>query len=173
MKFKIFTITLSFVFLLSPLLHSQAEPKKKFLVLGFQSKLINDLQDRLIREELMRELVKSGYNIVPVMELESAAYDENAPLKDFRNIKEPAAVSLANRFNAKYVLFGKIYTKNKSVNSISAGKKFNCSLRFYSVEKKKFTDISFEIDGSEKFYDFTVAISKKCMIEISEKIKEM
>lgn len=173
MQIRIITLTALFLFLLSSLLHSQPAAKNKFLVLGFQSKQINDLQDRLLREELMRELVKSGNDIVSVMELESAAYDENTPIKNYRYFKETTAVFLAKKFSSQYAVFGKISPKGKYTNFIYAGKTYKCSLRLYSVEKKKFIDISIEIDGSEKYYDFAVNFSKKCAKEISEKIKEL
>jgi hypothetical protein len=169
---RIFTITLSFIFLLSSLLYSQTETKLKFLVLGFQSKQMNDLEDRMLREELMRDLVKSGNNIVTVMELESAVYDENALLKNIRYFNEKTAIYLTKKFSAQYTVFGKIFPKAKVINSIAAGKIYKCSLRLYSVEKKKFIDISFDFTGEKKFYDFAVNFSKKCAKEISEKIKE-
>ena len=173
MKIKIFTITLSFIILLSPMIHSQTTAKNKFLVLGFLSKQINDLEDRLLREEIMREFVKSGNDIVSVMELESAVYGENAPLKNIRYFNEKTAIYLTEKFSAQYAVFGKIFPKEKTANYIMAGQTYKCSLRIYSVEKKKFIDISFDFTGEKKFYDFAVNFSKKCVKEISEKIKEI
>ncbi len=172
MKSKVFTITLSFIFLLSPLLYSQTAAKNKFLVLGFLSKQINDLEDRLLREELMREFVKSGNDIVSVMELESAVYGENAPLKNIRYFNEKTAIYLTEKYNAQYAVFGKIFPMGKTANYITAGQTYKCSLRLYSLEKKIFFDISFDFTGEKKFYDFAVSFSKKCVKEITEKIRE-
>ena len=48
-----------------------AKPRGRMLVLGFRSSQLNDVQDRLLRETVMRRLYTEGYQIVPVMEIES------------------------------------------------------------------------------------------------------
>lgn len=126
-----------------------------------------------MREELMRELVRSGNDIVSVMELESAVYDEASPVKDFRNIKDKTAVFLTGKYRADYAVSGKIFTGEKGVTGIRSGKIYKCKMRIYSHQKKIFADISFDIPGSEKYYDFALSFSKKCAIEISNKIKEI
>ena len=44
---------------------------KKILVLGFQSEQLNDVQEVLLRNILLRKLHENGYDIVPVMKVES------------------------------------------------------------------------------------------------------
>ncbi len=78
---------------------------KKILVLGFRSSAINDVQDRLLRESVMRELLKRKYAIVPVMELENVITEDGINL---RKISPERARKLAQRFEADYALMGSI-----------------------------------------------------------------
>ncbi len=59
----------------------------RVLVLGTDSPVISDVQDRVLRESVMRELLAAGMKIVPVMELEREIQLDGLDVRDVPSSK--------------------------------------------------------------------------------------
>ena len=83
----------------------------RFLVLGTDSPVISDVQDRVLRESVMRELLAAGMKIVPVMELEREIQLDGL---DVRDVPSSKVSSLAERFGARFCVRGSFGGKTKA-----------------------------------------------------------
>lgn len=81
----------------------------RILVLGFSSKTISELQDRLLRESVMRELSKQEFTIVPVMEIERYFRENNASI---RRVKPSQFPQLCNELDAAFSVNGTISSRS-------------------------------------------------------------
>ncbi len=85
------------------------KPAGKVLVLGFSSRYINDFQDRLLRETVMRGLCEKGYRIVPIMELERFFQDYHTGIQ---NVKNFVMEDLCKQLGASFAVKGYIAAAN-------------------------------------------------------------
>lgn len=83
----------------------------RVLVLGTDSPVISDVQDRVLRESVMRELLAAGMKIVPVMELEREIQLDGL---DVRDVPSSKVSSLAERFGARFCVRGSFGGKTKA-----------------------------------------------------------
>ena len=83
----------------------------RVLVLGTDSPVISDVQDRVLRESVMRELLAAGMKIVPVMELEREIQLDGLDVRDAPSSK---VSSLAERFGARFCVRGSFGGKTKA-----------------------------------------------------------
>ena len=83
----------------------------RVLVLGTDSPVISDVQDRVLRESVMRELFAAGMKIVPVMELEREIQLDGL---DVRDVPSSKVSSLAERFGARFCVRGSFGGKTKA-----------------------------------------------------------
>jgi hypothetical protein len=83
----------------------------RILVLGSARGELSDIEDRILREEVMRQLAKSGRNIVSVMELEKEI-QENA--FDARQVSASDLKSAAERLNADLIVSGSFSKSRQS-----------------------------------------------------------
>lgn len=81
------------------------------LVLGTKSPVISDVQDRVLRESVMRELLAAGMKIVPVMELERGIQLDGLDVRDFPSSK---IASLTEKFAARFCVRGSFGGTTKS-----------------------------------------------------------
>ena len=86
--------------LFSLCLHAQGQGKGKVLVLGFENSSLSDIQDRLLRETVMRDFDQNGYAIVPVMQLEYAMQESRT---NIRKISREQLKKLCLEFGAASV----------------------------------------------------------------------
>lgn len=87
------------------------ESAAKVLVLGTASPVVSDVQDRVLRESVMRELLAAGMTIVPVMELEREIQLDGF---DVRDVPSSKVASLAEKFGARFCVRGSFGGRTKS-----------------------------------------------------------
>ena len=90
---------------------SAEEARMKVLVLGTESPVLSDVQDRVLRESVMRELLAAGIAIVPVMELER---EIQLDAVNVRSVPLSTVPALAERFGARLILRGAYGGKNRA-----------------------------------------------------------
>jgi len=168
---RVFFISISLIFTLVFLSLSQLYgffgSNAKVLVLGFNSRHFNDLQDRLLREIIIRKFHTRGYNIVTVMEIESII-QEDSRIK-IRRLKRDKIRKLCTQMHADYVVTGSIYLKNniKSKHKITKNFVYRCKIVLYQRSKNRFIEKFLENKGSDKIYGFFKSLSEK-IVTISE-----
>lgn len=167
-KIKFIILLLLFFTLQSNLFHGQCKQQGKILVCGFESRLINDLQDRLLRETVLREFHKQGYQIISVMNFESIFYNES--VKFIRKLSSDELKSYCKEFKTDYAISGKISVKgnDQRVKKIKQGKTYHCEITLYIKEKDKFYKMSLDAKGTTDLYDFYNHLSKKIVSGVSE-----
>ncbi len=82
----------------------RAEEKPVILVLGIESSEISEIQDRIIREEIMRRFYEKQYRITSVMEL-TGLIEENQI--NVQALKKEDIPSVTYRLNADAAIFSK------------------------------------------------------------------
>jgi len=94
------------------LLSQETAPRGKVLVLGFSSQYINDVQDMLLREAVMRSFRKAGYPVVPVMELEDHIQESGL---NVRSVNRASLKNLCRDFRTDYSLAGSIDMRRRKL----------------------------------------------------------
>ena len=142
-----------------------AKPKERVLVLGFESKQLNDVQDRLLRETVMRQLLARDYQIVQVMELESMFHDGQK--RQIRKLKEDEIRGLCNDLTAGLACTGSIKPEDgKEDSAIVAEKNYICAVRIYRKEKDAFEEFILKIAGEKNLYRFFNFVAEKIVSKI-------
>ena len=155
MKIKHFSIIVLFILIIvSDPLFSQN--KTKILVLGTAAKSINDIEDRLLRESVMRELLKKGFDIVPVMELEGEVQQNGL---DLRNVPSSVIKNLSLRFEADFCVSGSI--EKQTHNDLYL-------LKVYDLRDAKVYCSDIQIKKEMVFQDLCPLLSKKIADKTSE-----
>ncbi len=117
-------------------LFSQGSPSNgKFLVLGFNSDRINETQDMLLRNYLMRAFMKKGYSIVPIMAIEEFVLEKSF---NVRQAHRNDLKRLCAYFHADYALSGSIEIRRK----------------------KLFVSVSLYQKESEQYYSFIIPMGR-------------
>ncbi len=127
----------------------------KILVLGFDSPQMTQVQDRMLRESLMRELRKSGYEPVPVMETESLFLEDES--RQIRKIGDGLLKQFCLEAGAGCALTGKMYPKSvrvKKEKGIKKNRVYVFEMRAYVRETEKFLSFRTESAGEKDLYDF-------------------
>ncbi|HPC40025.1 MAG TPA: hypothetical protein PLD91_03810 [Spirochaetota bacterium] len=151
--------------LLGPSLRSK--PDEPILVLGFDTKLLNDIQDRLLREAVMKELSLSGYRIVPVMEVESIFHDGRE--RQVRKLKREEMKSLCEEMKAGYACCGAIVPETAMADEeIRSGVNYLCTITLYIRGKNRFETVTTRAAGEDNLFRFYGALSKKIMAEMKK-----
>ncbi len=139
----------------------------RFLVLGFGSKQLNEIQDRLLRESIMRRLGMKGYRIVPVMEVESLLQGE---LKGrVRSLTRAEVRGICSDLDAGYACYGSIEPEGKMHDaSIENGRHYRCSLALYRRNRDAFQEFIVAFTGRENLYDLYEELSETIASRIAE-----
>jgi hypothetical protein len=142
-----------------------SEPSGRFLVLGFDSRQINDVQDTLLREAVMRHLHTVGYRIVPVMDIESLFHGGRK--RQIRKLKREDIHGLCKELAAGSACCGSIVPDDgKPDDKIHDGKSYICSLTLYRGDTNAFHDLTFTVTGDANLYRFYEILSKRIAEEI-------
>ena len=137
----------------------EARSKERMVVLGFASRQLNDVQDRLLRETVLRELYGRGYRIVPVMEIESL-FAEGRGLR-IRKLTRAELKSVCADLAAGFACNGTIAPEDGSrVDEIIAGKKYVCTLLVYRKDRDAFQNMTVSAVGGKSLYQFCSDMSK-------------
>jgi hypothetical protein len=108
-----------------------AAPDATVLVLGTDSPLLSDVQDRLLRESLMRGILAAGMKIVPVMDLERSIQLEGF---NVRTVSPSRIPFLAETFGAGFCVRGSLGGKGRAdiytliIDDIASGKRYAADL---------------------------------------------
>lgn len=143
------------IFLLLPVCAcgKDATSQGRILVLGFQSRTISELQDRLLRESIMRELRKQDYPIVPVMEIERFFREHNGGI---RRIKSSQMQDLCGELNAGYSVSGTITSyRGKSIVKYLIYDRMKDTMHRYTIQ------LNSKIELDQYFKTVTDDIIKK------------
>src|SRR4030042_217942 len=98
-----------------------SKPKERFLVLGFETRQLNDVQDRLLRETIMHRFHTNGFRIVPVMEIESLFHEGRK--RQIRKLKRDEIRGLCDELRAGSASYGTIAPESGRAGEAStAGK---------------------------------------------------
>jgi hypothetical protein len=144
-----------------------SKPKELILVLGFDTKLLNDIQERLLRESVMRQFHVSGYHIVPVMELESVFHDGRE--RQIRKLTRDEIQSLCDEMRAEYACYGTLVPETEMVDeTIKSGVTYICTITFFIRERNRFENITIRVAGEDNLYRFSGALSEKIVKEIGK-----
>jgi hypothetical protein len=146
-----------------------SKPAERILVLGFDSKLINNIQDRLLRETVMKELRIAGYPIVPVMEIESIFH--NGPERQIRKLSREEIKGLCRDMKAGYACCGSIVPEGGTGSeTVKAGSRYVCTVTLYHGGKNNFEDIRLALGGEDNLYRFYAVLSKMIAAEIGKRL---
>ncbi len=144
-----------------------SKPVEPVLVLGFDTRLLNDIQERLLRETVMREFHVSGYRIVPVMEIESIFHDGME--RQIRKLKRDEIKSLCDEMRAGYACWGSLAPETVTVDErIRSGLSYTCTMTIFIKEKNRFEDVTLRVAGEDDLYRFYGTLSKKIVAEIGK-----
>lgn len=133
------------------------------MVLGFDTRLLNDIQDRLLRETIMRELQSAGFPIVPVMEIESLFHEDRK--RQMRKLSRDEVKRICEDVRAGIALYGTIAPEEKAVEQISKGKGYICTLVIFNRGKNSFEEIRITVSGEDNLFLFNTALSKRIVAE--------
>ncbi len=132
---------------------ASAKPGDRVLVLGFESAQLNDLQDRLLRETVMRRLHTEGYRVVPVMEIESAFNEERKGR--IRMLLRSEIRAVCDEMNAGFALSGAVRPEDGSRGGeIVPGKNYVCSMVLYRRDGNRFMEFRVAAAGGKTLYEF-------------------
>jgi hypothetical protein len=91
-------------------------PADKVLVLGTVRGTFSDIEDRIFREEIMRQISSRGVPIVAIMDLEHEIVDNNVKIRDLNSGQKK---SLAKKMGARWIIFGSFIVDKKQVFSFT------------------------------------------------------
>ncbi len=138
----------------------------RVLVLGFQSRQLNDVQDRLLRETLLYRIHANGHEIVPVMKIESLFRDDSK--RFIRRLSRADVRALCDELNAGVAVYGSIAPADgkQDDGEIRKGKNYTCLLSIYRKGDNSFTDTKHTVAGRDSLYDFFA----DCAAQFAEEI---
>ena len=128
---KLLNGLIAVVFFVFVSVQTPAETQPTVLVLGTESPVLSEVQDRILRESIMRELLSAGMKIVPVMELEREIQLDRV---NVRSVPPSTIPALAERFGARLALRGAYGGKNRAgvytliIEDEAAGKRYATDL---------------------------------------------
>jgi hypothetical protein len=133
---------------------AEDDPAKLILVLGFKSDYMSDLQDRLLREAILRRLVEKGYRIVPLMEMER--YFKSGR-KNIRNINISELKVLCEELGADYAVTGSMAKIRRSYVFL---------VNIYESRMESVNRSRIYISGKESFMDYCISLSEEIVNRI-------
>jgi hypothetical protein len=134
------------------------QPKERVLVLGFDCRQLNDIQDRLLREAILKEFHDRGFVIVPVMEIESLFYGSR--IRQIRRLKRDAIKGICDDLGAGYACYGTIVPENGARDGmIMPGKNYICAVTYYQKEGNRFYELKLMVPGKESLLEYFKAVA--------------
>lgn len=135
------------------------------LVLGFDSRQLNDVQDRLLRETIMRRFLTKGYLIVQVMEIESLFHDSQK--RQIRKLKPDDVRSLCDELQAGFACSGSISPEDgKLDDAIKADKNYICAIMLYRKDRDTFEELKLKIAGEKNLFQFYTVLANMIVAKI-------
>jgi hypothetical protein len=141
-----------------------SKQEERVLVLGFESRQLNDVQDRLLRETVLYRLHTRGHAIVPVMEIEAQFQDDTK--RRIRRISRADVRALCGELSAGSACYGSIAPEDgaKDDAEIRKGKTYTFHLTLYRKSDDSFTETKLRVAGRDSLYGFFT----DCAAQIAE-----
>lgn len=140
-----------------------AKPKERMLVLGFDCRQLNDIQDRLLRETILKEFLDKGFDIVPVMEIESLFYGSG--IRQIRRLKSAVIKGICDDLGAGYACYGTITPENGARDGmIMPGKNYICAVTYYQKEGNRFHELKLTVQGKESLLEYFRAVAAQVVV---------
>ncbi|MBN2159461.1 MAG: hypothetical protein JW807_08705 [Spirochaetes bacterium] len=147
---------------------ADSKPKERVLVLGFNSVLLNDVQDRLLRETVLREFHTRGFRIVPVMEIESLLFEDQK--RQIRRLGRDEIRNICDELRAGLACSGLIVPEDGRVdNEIREGKNYLCTCTWYRRSDNRFSEIKLRVAGGKGLFRFFSSLAKM-IVDEAEKL---
>ncbi|MBN1501229.1 MAG: hypothetical protein JW982_13790 [Spirochaetes bacterium] len=118
----------------------RAEKQPVILILGIESNEINEIQDRIIREEILRLYLQKNYKIVPIMKLTGFIEENHINLQTLNQTQIP---QISHSLEADIAVFCRNSRKNE------------LQIFVYDRNKNKFFKKSIVIDSIEPLNKIT------------------
>ena len=137
-----------------------SQNRGKVLVLGFDSPYFNEIQDRLLRESVMKEFITRGYSVIPVMEVESLILEEG--INKFRKASQADMKDFCRRLDADIAVNGKVAVAYKTAvksKSIDPAIPYACRVTVFIKQKDKLISENVFTEGNNDLYGFIKALS--------------
>lgn len=158
---RIFLYAFFIIVLAIPMNGASKDTPGMILVLGLKSVHLDDLQDRLLRESILRGLVERGYRIVPVMEMERYFKSRG---NSIRNIDISKIEELCDAFEAAYAVTGSMVRKRRS---------YVFSVIIYEKAAENVTVSTISISDRERFMDYCIPLSGEIIERIEGVVKSI
>ncbi|MBN1534317.1 MAG: hypothetical protein JXA20_16715 [Spirochaetes bacterium] len=84
-----------------------SQDRERILVLGFDSPCMDDLQDRFLRESMMKQFIALGHPVVSVMSLEELLQQEG--IRGIRQAGSGRVKDYCKKMDAEIAISGRIY----------------------------------------------------------------
>jgi hypothetical protein len=150
----------------SSVLSAQEAPAvKRLLVLGFRSPVFDQVQERYLRESLLRLLIRGGCSAVPVMEMESSMEGKAANVtKDFSGDSLRAA---GKRFSAATVVYGYIKPVNRrGMEAVSEEGSYECQLCLMDMESGEVKNFTYAVKGEANWHLFYTGLAERMAVDV-------
>ncbi len=144
------------------------EPHTRVLVLGFTSPHMDEIAERVMREEMHRDLARRGIACVPVMETEAIL--RTYPNMQPGSVSEAEAKKILLRTTVTHIIEGTVVGSNaKKGDQIREGFLYRCRLKIYLGKKGKIKKLEINQKGEKDRYRFIRDFSRKVAAVLVEK----
>jgi len=149
--------------------HLTADGRARVVVLGFNSRQLNDVQDRLLRETVLREFFDRGRAIVPVMEIESLLLGDQR--RNIRLLSEKDIREISVEIDAAYAICGTLEPESGPADRcIDAEARFVCHLVLYRRDDDTFVRERIVVNGADTLDRFFSALAKEIVKRASKQM---
>lgn len=166
---RIFAIIVM-IFFIAPGYVPAKQPAPRLLVLGFSSSLLDEIEERFLREEVIRELSRRGISRVSVMQTERALRSRgnfNPFSAGINDIMETAAT-----VGATHVITGRlacIDCGKKKVHKICGRYSYRCELKVFVTGQGKPAVLEVIQKGTGDRYSFLKALGRQVVTTLLKK----
>ncbi|OHD69152.1 MAG: hypothetical protein A2W19_06080 [Spirochaetes bacterium RBG_16_49_21] len=141
------------------------KPAERILVLGFDSRLLNDIQDRLVRETVMRSFHDKGYRIVPVMEVESLFHGSR--IRQIRKLNRDTVMSICDKLDAGYACYGSLVPAlGGRDDRIRQGKSYICTITLFRRDANSFDELKLQTEGAEDLHRYFTSLAEAIVVAV-------
>jgi hypothetical protein len=164
--FVVIAMLLCFLMSLSSGLSAQEAPApKRLLVLGFRSQVFDQVQERYLREALLRLLIRGGCGAVPVMEMESAM--EGKAVNVTRDFSGDSIRETGKRFSADVVVYGYLKPANRrGMEAVSEEGSYECRLCLLDMESGEVKNFTYAVKGEANWHLFYTGLAERMAADI-------
>jgi len=134
--------------------------EKDFSIISIKSSFLNEVENRLLKESILREFLKQGSSVVPQIKLDSYIFGTNEKIYNWKRIH-----SLYKKLKVKSIVYGRILFKGRKYRVYKQKANYKCIFFIYKKNMKK-KRIIFYVKGQKNLYLFYQKISKNLVSQI-------